>query len=91
MTKSFVLLSLSIIINLTVSFGQDGMKFQEQFQALVNKASTPIKIDGMLDESSWIEAKAAGDFFMKWPNDIGRPKRKTEIKVTYDNRNRNRN
>ena len=84
MTKSFALIVLSVIVNLTFSFGQDGMKFQEQFQAVVKKASSPIKIDGVLDEASWIEAKAAGDFFMKWPNDVGRPKRQTEVKVSYD-------
>jgi hypothetical protein len=84
MTKSLILIALSVIINLSVSFGQDGLKFQEQFQALANKASSTIKIDGVLDEQTWIEAKGVGDFFMKWPNDIGRPKRQTEVKVSYD-------
>ncbi len=61
------------------------MKFQEQFQVQIKKSNGPIKIDGMLDEKDWIEAGEAHDFFMKWPNDEGRPKRKTFVKVTYDN------
>ena len=61
------------------------MKFQEQFQLQIKKSSEPIKIDGMLDEKDWAEAGEAHDFFMKWPNDEGRPKRKTFVRVTYDN------
>jgi len=61
------------------------MKFQEQFQLQIKKLSGAIKVDGMLDEKDWAEAGEAHDFFMKWPNDEGRPKRKTFVKVTYDN------
>ena len=68
-----------------ISMAQDGMKFQEQFQVQLKKTTGSIKIDGMLDEKDWVDAGEAKDFFMKWPNDVGRPKRKTFVKVTYDN------
>ena len=79
---------LSTIISLLffgISMAQDGMKFQEQFQVQLKKTTGSIKVDGMLDEKDWVNAGEAGDFFMKWPNDEGRPKRKTFVKVTYDN------
>lgn len=83
-----VLKQLSTIISLLffgISMAQDGMRFQEQFQLPIKKSLKPIKVDGILDEEDWQTGSEAGDFFMKWPNDIGRPKRKTFVKVTYDN------
>ena len=79
------LFSILLLLCTASVFGQDGMKFQEQFQLQIKKTTGTIKIDGMLDEKDWIEAGEAKDFFMKWPNDVGRPKRKTFVKVTYDN------
>ena len=63
---------------------QDGMKFQEQYQVKITKSTSHIKIDGILDEESWLKADEAKDFHMKWPNDIGRPTRNTFVKITYD-------
>lgn len=63
---------------------QDGTKFQEQFKLKIRKASSTVKIDGMLDEATWSDAETSSDFFMKWPNDEGRPKRQTYVKMSYD-------
>ncbi len=60
------------------------MKFQEQYQVKIGKSKSPIKIDGILDESGWADAEEAKDFHMKWPNDIGRPTRNTFVKITHD-------
>jgi hypothetical protein len=65
-------------------FSQDGMKFQDQYQVKIGKSKSPIKIDGILDESGWADAEEAKDFHMKWPNDIGRPTRNTFVKITHD-------
>ena len=65
-------------------FSQDGMKFQDQYQVKIGKTKSPIKIDGILDESGWADAEEAKDFHMKWPNDIGRPTRNTFVKITHD-------
>jgi hypothetical protein len=64
-------------------FSQDGMKFQDQYQVKIGKSKSPIKIDGILDESGWADAEEAKDFHMKWPNDIGRPTRNTFVKITF--------
>jgi hypothetical protein len=86
MKKSLIIPLLLFLCSISVlkGWGQNGMMFQDQFQVPVKKAISDIKIDGILDESSWNEAGEAKDFFMKWPNDEGRPKRKTFVKVTYD-------
>jgi hypothetical protein len=60
------------------------MQFQEKFQVQISKTPDIIKIDGMLDEAAWQYAGIAKDFFMKWPNDEGRPKRQTEVRFTHD-------
>ena len=70
---------LSIELN-----AQNGMQFQEQFQVQISKTPDIIKIDGILDEAAWQNAGIAKDFFMKWPNDEGRPKRQTEVRFTHD-------
>ena len=70
---------LSIELN-----AQNGMQFQDQFQVQISKTPDIIKIDGLLDEAAWQNAGLAKDFFMKWPNDEGRPKRQTEVRFTHD-------
>jgi hypothetical protein len=63
----------------------DSSDFHKQYQLHTKKTTVPVKIDGELNESIWAEAETSSDFFKKFPNDEGRPKRKTEVKVTYDN------
>ena len=63
---------------------QDGLKFQDQFKIDISKTSSPIKIDGLLDEQTWTNAKETENFWRKWPNDIGLPKRQTYVKMSYD-------
>ena len=65
--------------------GQTGINFQEQFKLNIKKASSPIKIDGILDESAWKDAQETVQFWRKWPDDIGNPKRQTYVKMSYDN------
>ena len=67
-------------------FAQDPSKFQEQFQVHISKASSPIKIDGVLDEDAWSNADEAKDFNLKRPIDVGRPKKQTNVKITYDDK-----
>ncbi|MBA2250317.1 MAG: carbohydrate binding family 9 domain-containing protein [Chitinophagaceae bacterium] len=49
------------------------------------KTTQAIKIDGNLDESAWKDAKPATNFTITYPT-FGKPsKRKTEVKILYDN------
>jgi hypothetical protein len=85
--NSIVLFLGIILLHSFVSQAQNGMKFQEEYQVQAKKATSPIKIDGKLEEEDWTMADAARDFHMKWPNDVGRPKRQTQVKVLFDDSN----
>ena len=61
--------------------------FQKGFQLNIQPSSSPIVLDGILDESVWKTATIAKDFAKKYPNDIGAPKQKTEVLITYDDKN----
>lgn len=84
MRQTLLLFILVLFYPAAALLAQDGMKFQEQFQVPLSKAKGTIKVDGILNENDWQVAGKAEDFFMKWPNDIGKPKRQTEVRVTYD-------
>jgi hypothetical protein len=76
------LMFFSFVLN--ILHAQDGLKFQDQFKIDISKASSPIKIDGLLDEETWTATKETENFWRKWPNDIGLPKRQTYVKMSYD-------
>ncbi len=58
--------------------------FHQQYQLHINRAKTLIKIDGDLSDSAWSNAPTAGDFWKKYPNDLGKATRKTEVKMLFD-------
>jgi hypothetical protein len=60
---------------------------QESFQLTIQPTKGPIKLDGILDEPAWNTVKAVSQFNKKFPNDIGAPKKQTEVKYLYDDKN----
>jgi hypothetical protein len=48
------------------------------------RASTPIAVDGRLDEAAWQEAPAAGDFRQRDPNQGDPATEATEIRILFD-------
>jgi hypothetical protein len=66
---------------------QSVTEYQKQFQINIQPTTYPIKIDGVMDEAVWSTAALAKDFKKKYPNDIGEAKRKTEVRLTYDDKN----
>lgn len=60
--------------------------FQQAFQIHINKSATAIKVDGVLNDSTWNHAEIKSDFFMKFPNDQGTPVRKTTVQLSYDDK-----
>jgi len=61
--------------------------FQKDFQLNITPSSSPIVLDGILDESVWKNAVLANGFTKKYPNNIGAPKQLTEVLTTYDDKN----
>ncbi|MCU0381713.1 MAG: carbohydrate binding family 9 domain-containing protein, partial [Chitinophagaceae bacterium] len=66
---------------------QDGLGFQQSNRLAIHRTSEKIKIDGRADEMTWNSSQAATDFWEKWPNDKDRAKRRTEVRMTYDDQN----
>jgi hypothetical protein len=65
---------------------RDGEAFQREYKYAIEKTTDQIKIDGNLDEAVWSVKPRAGSFWLKYPNDLGHPKRSTEVVVTYDDK-----
>jgi hypothetical protein len=53
----------------------------------ISAASSPIKIDGVMDEKAWQDTAVAKDFFMVLPMDTSLAQVKTEVKMTYNEEN----
>lgn len=56
----------------------------EQPPVVAKKTNQPIRIDGILDESTWYTGTPATDFWEYFPTDSLRSNVKTEIYFTYD-------
>ena len=66
---------------------QNITEYQKHFELHITPTNKPIKIDGVLDEAVWSSTEIAKDFNKKYPNDIGLPQSKTEVKFSYDDKN----
>jgi hypothetical protein len=73
------LLLIASFVPLTL-FGQA----QDKPALSVNRASQPIKIDGVLDESEWKQAEVSTPFLNKWPLDSGHAEARTEVKMLFN-------
>jgi hypothetical protein len=62
-------------------------KKNEAFQLAIKPSSSEIKIDGIMEETGWLEANVASDFFMVLPMDTSMARVKTEVRMTYDQEN----
>ncbi len=80
----FVLL---LLISPRLLDAQAMTEYQKNFQLNIKPTTEQIKIDGILDEPVWAIAELAKDFHKKYPNDIGESQRKTEVRLTYDDKN----
>lgn len=59
-------------------------KKNEAYQLHIHRASSPIKIDGVMDEPAWQDAEVASDFYMILPMDTSYSKVRTDVRMTYD-------
>ena len=62
-------------------------KKNSQFQFHIQKTTAPIIVDGSDNEPAWQQAETASSFFMVLPMDTSKASVKTDIKMTYDDRN----
>ena len=62
-------------------------KKNEAFEYHIHRAGSPIKIDGVADETAWQAAELATDFHMVLPMDTSRASVRTEVRMLYDDKN----
>ena len=53
----------------------------------IRKTTQSITVDGVLNETVWQQAEKAKDFFISTPIDTAFAKSKTEVMLTYDDKN----
>ena len=80
----FYCLSIAIATNCQA---QKITEFQKDYQLDLIKTTDVIKIDGILDEAIWANTKLVNADNKKFPNNIGEAKRKTEVRLTFDEKN----
>ncbi len=59
-------------------------KKNESYQLPLHRTSSPVRIDGEVDEPAWQEAAVATDFFMVLPMDTSAAKVRTDVRMSYD-------
>ncbi len=69
------------------AFNVSAQKKNESFQLHIHRASTAIKVDGVMDEAAWQQADTTSNFFMVTPMDTSLANVKTEVKMCYDDHN----
>lgn len=62
-------------------------KKNEQFQLQLRPATSPITIDGIMDEPAWAAADVASDFYMMLPMDTSKANVRTDVRMAYDEEN----
>lgn len=67
--------------------GVQAQKKNDAFRLHIREASSPIIIDGVMDERAWEEAEVATDFYMMLPMDTSKAQVRTDVKMTYDQHN----
>jgi hypothetical protein len=87
--NKIVRISLLFVTNLIclLTIAQTKANLHHEFQQTIQPTKGPIKLDGILDESAWNTVQAVSQFYKKFPNDIGPPKKQTEVKYLYDEKN----
>ena len=79
------LITLFMLLMAVKAEKKDPEDSRQQFRIQIYKTSTPVKIDGILDEEIWINTPIAKNFINKWPVDEGQADAQTEVRLTYDN------
>jgi hypothetical protein len=67
-----------------LSLSLSAQKINAGYRLGIQKASSPIVIDGILDEKAWEDADVATDFFMITPMDTSFARVKTDVRMSYD-------
>ncbi len=59
-------------------------KINANYRLAIQKASSQIAVDGVMNEQAWTDAEVATDFFMITPMDTSFARVKTDVRMSYD-------
>ncbi|WP_240163464.1 DUF5916 domain-containing protein [Spirosoma taeanense] len=62
-------------------------KTNEAYQLHISRTTSPVVLDGAVDEPAWQAAEVATDFWMVLPMDTSRAQVRTDVRMTYDDQN----
>lgn len=82
--KLYVILLLHLLLIAPALLAQ---KKNESYQLHISRATSPITVDGAVDEPAWQTAEVALDFWMVLPMDTSRAHVRTDVRMAYDDRN----
>jgi hypothetical protein len=77
---------LIILFFFCISLIVQGQKINEKFQMRIQKTTSKVVIDGVLNEQSWFDAAAVSDFVMCNPFDSLCAQVRTDVKMSYDDK-----
>ena len=81
MIKTYLLVLSTILLILTEASGQDSYP---QSPIKIQKAHSPISLDGEIREEAWLQGQHAQNFWSYFPVDTVQAEYQTEIYMTYD-------
>ncbi len=77
-----------ILILLSLAFADaQAQKQNAAFKYFIHKASSPVHVDGVMDEQAWLQADSADHFRMVMPMDTSDANVRTQVRMTYDEQN----
>lgn len=76
--------SLLLALNLVLLMPVMAQKKNANFRIHIAPATSPITVDGVLDEQAWKDAEKVSDFYMVLPMDTSKAKVRTDVQMTYD-------
>ncbi|WP_460906008.1 carbohydrate binding family 9 domain-containing protein [Spirosoma areae] len=84
MRRLLLLSAIVLSINHSALLAQ---KKNESYQLHISRTTSPVVIDGTIDEAAWQVPEVATNFWMVLPMDTSRARVRTDVRMTYDDKN----
>lgn len=85
--QATALYRILVVVVTFFSLSAMSQKKNDLYRLPINKATSPISIDGIMEEPAWAMAQVTTPFFMVLPMDTSAARVRTEVRMTYDDQN----
>src|SRR5690606_41033717 len=82
-----LILLLVTVVFFGINFPLLAQKINSSYRLHIKKATSPVIIDGVLEEEAWMEADVAENFYMILPIDTSYAEVLTDVRMTFDDKN----